>query len=99
PMMWIMCSTEDFNDIADARTRARANEPWESYVSRVSTEAASPTLSTDPSRNHVVIIMGYNETTNEIAFSDSWGAAYHERWITLPEAEQVSLKRFYIISP
>jgi len=41
--------------------------------------------------------MGYNKETNEIAFSDSWGENYLERWITVPEAEQVSQKRFYVI--
>jgi hypothetical protein len=44
-----------------------------------------------------VLIIGYNKETNEIAFSDSWGERFIERWITIPEAEQVSQGRFYVI--
>ena len=44
-----------------------------------------------------MIIIGYNEDTNEIAFSDSWGERYKERWITIPEAGQISQQRFYVI--
>ncbi|HRQ87814.1 MAG TPA: C39 family peptidase [Bacteroidia bacterium] len=97
PMIWAMYSTDGFNETANARKEARADGSWDSYKSQVAAAAASPGLSPDTSTAHVVIIMGYNEATNEIAFSDSWGERYLERWITLPEAEQVSQKRFYVI--
>lgn len=97
PIMWALFSTSQFNDIATARTEKRKSESWGAYREEVLAAAEDPALSPDRDRGHVVIIMGYNEDTNEIAFSDSWGERYLERWITLPEAEQVSQSRFYII--
>jgi hypothetical protein len=63
----------------------------------VAAAAADPKLTPDSDRAHVVIIIGYNPETNEIAFSDSWGENYLERWISLPEAEQISQHRMYVI--
>jgi hypothetical protein len=45
----------------------------------------------------VVLIIGYNAETNEIAFSDSWGERYKERWMTLGEAESVSQQEFWMV--
>lgn len=97
PIIWAMLSTSEFNDTATERTALRKSEPWDSYVEVVAAASESPSLTPDQNRGHVVIIIGYNEETNEIAFSDSWGERYLERWITLPEAEQISQNRFYII--
>jgi len=99
PIMWACQSTEAFNRIATERTRARQEESWESYKATVAEAADDPSLAPDPSRGHVVIIIGYNEETEEIAFSDSWGERYRERWITVAEARQVSQDRFYLIEP
>ncbi len=97
PIIWGCYSTEEFNSTATKRTKMRQEETWSSYKTTVAGANESPGLYPDSSRSHVVIIMGYNEETNEIAFSDSWGERYLERWITLPEAQQVSQDRFYII--
>ncbi len=93
PIIWAMLSTPSLNETANARTKARAETPWDSYLASL----APADLAAEGSYGHVVIIMGYNEQSNEIAFSDSWGERYQERWITLPEAEQVSQERFYVI--
>ena len=63
----------------------------------VTAEAASNPMPKDKDTRHVVLIIGYNKDTNEIAFSDSWGDDYKERWITLQEAQFVSDDRFYVI--
>jgi len=97
PIIWALFSTDEFNKVANERTSSRKTDAWESYTEKVNAAAAAPGLTPDDSTSHVVIIMGYNESTNELAFSDSWGEKYLERWITLPEAEQVSQNRFYII--
>jgi len=97
PIIWACYSTSEFNNTANSRTRMRKEVNWGEYESVVAAANESPGLTPDRSRGHVVIIMGYNEATNEIAFSDSWGQRYLERWITIPEAEQVSQQRFYII--
>ena len=95
-MIWAMFSTEEFNEFSTERTKSR-KDSWESHKNAVVAAAADPKLTPDRSRAHVVIIIGYNAETNEIAFSDSWGERYLERWITLPEAEQISQKRLYVI--
>lgn len=39
---------------------------------------------------HVCMIIGYNKTTGEIAFSDSWGPSFKERWMTVDEAKAMN---------
>ncbi len=102
PVMWGMFSTEEFNDIANERTKERkeilANEgDFAAFAAKVRQESESNTLPPDQTRSHIVIIIGYNEETNEIAFSDSWGERFTERWITIPEAHQISQDYFYVI--
>lgn len=98
PIMWGLYSTEEFNDIANERTQKRADGvPWDSYRDEVLAAAESARLPADNSKGHVVIIMGYNNETGEIAFSDSWGERYLERWITTAEASQISQGAFYVV--
>ena len=97
PIIWAIHSTKEFNETATERTKARQSESWESYQATVAVASEDPQLIPSNDRGHVVIIIGYNESTNEIAFSDSWGERYKERWITIPEGEIISQKRFYII--
>ena len=97
PVIWALYSTSKFNATANQRTKARKEGDWASYKSDVLAAAESNELPAERDKGHVVIIMGYNEETEEFAFSDSWGERYKERWITIAEAEQISQKRFYII--
>jgi hypothetical protein len=99
PLVWSMCSTKWFNKTANERTseRRKAND-WEAWKTRMreAAQAAKRREHAD-SNHHVVIIIGYNKETGEIAFSDSWGKRYTERWITLEEAKTVSNDRLYIV--
>jgi hypothetical protein len=98
PVMWCLYSTDQFNDTANKRTKERKGvTDWTAWKTKVTTESAANSLPKDKTTGHVVLIIGYNKTTNEIAFSDSWGERYKERWITLPEAEQISQQRFYVV--
>lgn len=98
PLMWCLFSTKEFNDTANKRTKERKDvTDWAGWKKKVTEEAAGNYLPKDRETAHVVLIIGYNKETNEIAFSDSWGERYKERWITLPEAEQVSQQRFYVV--
>jgi hypothetical protein len=98
PVMWCLYSTDKFNDTANERTKERKNVTnWASWKTKVTEESANNRLPPDKKTGHVVLIIGYNKDTNEIAFSDSWGERFKERWITLPEAEQVSQKEFYVV--
>ncbi len=98
PIIWALHSTDDFNKTANARTKERAAvSDWAQWKTKVAGEAASNPLRKERESGHVVLIIGYNKDTNEIAFSDSWGERYKERWITMPEAEMVSQKYFYVV--
>jgi hypothetical protein len=96
--MWTLCSTKGFNDTANKRTKERKTvTDWAAWRAKVAAEAATNSLPKDKDTRHIVLIIGYNKDTNEMAFSDSWGDDFKERWITLQEAEQVSDGRFYVV--
>ena len=98
PVMWSLFSTRDFNMIATIRTHERTDpETWNSYKIKVKKESRSNKLVKEKDKGHIVIIMGYNKETGGIAFSDSWGDRYKERWITIAEAQQISRDRFYVV--
>ena len=92
PVMWVMYSTKEYNDIADARTKERdgMTDPlaWKKSLA----EARKGQKALQPNRNegHMCMITGYNKVTGEVAVSDSWGPAFEERWILGIEASQVS---------
>lgn len=98
PIIWALYSTKGFNETANKRTEARKQvSDWAEWKTKVTGESATNQIEMDKETAHVVLIIGYNKDTNEIAFSDSWGERYKERWITISEAEQVSQKRFYVV--
>ena len=98
PVMWTLCSTKGFNETANKRTKERKTvTDWATWREKVTAEAAANSLPKDKDTRHIVLIIGYNKDTNEMAFSDSWGDDFKERWITLQEAEQVSDGRFYVV--
>jgi hypothetical protein len=45
------------------------------------------------------MIIGYNEKTNELAVSDSWGARFELRWVPVPVAAWASNGGFFMILP
>jgi hypothetical protein len=99
PILWQMCSLADYNAIANSRTRIRPSiKDWATYAVEVAKAAkiSAPKL-TAKTNFHLCMIIGYNEATNEIAVSDSWGKNYTIRWIHVDEAEAVSNKSGYVI--
>ncbi|YCM45529.1 C39 family peptidase [Verrucomicrobiaceae bacterium 227] len=99
PIMWQMCSLEGYNQIANQRTRQRKTESdFASYAQKIAVEAKRNALKLQARSNyHLCMIIGYNEATNEIAVSDSWGARYAIRWIHVEEAEAVNNGGGYVI--
>lgn len=98
PVIWALYSTKEFNDTANKRTTDRKQvTDWAQWKAQVTSESAANSLPKDKETAHVALIVGFNKTTGEIAFSDSWGERFKERWITAAEAEQVSQKRFYVV--
>lgn len=98
PVIWALYSTDEFNSTANKRSADRKQvTDWAQWKAQVTTDSTGHILPKDKETGHVVLIIGYNKNTNEIAFSDSWGEKYKERWITASEADQVSQKRFYVV--
>jgi hypothetical protein len=98
PVMWTLFSTKEFNDTANERTAERKEvTDWAEWTTRMEAIAKNPVLKPSNTNGHVVIIMGYNKDTGEIAFSDSWGEKYKERWITTAEADRISQRYYYVI--
>ncbi|MDB6080560.1 MAG: hypothetical protein JWO82_4307, partial [Akkermansiaceae bacterium] len=48
---------------------------------------------------HICMIVGYNEATNELAVSDSWGASYERRWVPCTVANWASSGGLFMILP
>lgn len=101
PLMWTMCSVEKYNEIADKNTESRTKvTDWKTYTSTIATENASLTASPKPEANHhICMIIGYNEATQEMAVSDSWGARFELRWVPVPVADWVSAGNIFMIQP
>lgn len=99
PVMWGMYATDEMNTAVQARLRDRQEmqDPaaWSGSLQPAREAAARWTK--DPEAAHLCMITGYNEQTGELAFSDSYGPGFEERWITAEEARAVSQDRFYVI--
>ncbi|HKK17232.1 MAG TPA: C39 family peptidase [Opitutales bacterium] len=99
PLMWTMYSTKAYNQLADTLTKRRRNatdyREWRSELRGILREV--PELQKDRTQGHLCMIVGYNDKTDEIAVSDSWGPRFELRWINAESAEKVSQGNFYII--
>lgn len=99
PIMWSMRSLDLYNDTANRRSRERESvTDWAAYAEKIA-EEAEENVDRLQSQNsyHLCMIIGYNEQTNELAVSDSWGKRYTIRWIHIDEAEAVTSGRGYVI--
>jgi hypothetical protein len=100
PMMWAVCVDRKFDSEITARTAERAamTDPkaWNERLSDA--RKAAKKIRNDPESGHVRMIIGYNEATGEIAFSDSWGPGAAERWMTEEEAQAISQGGYQFIN-
>jgi hypothetical protein len=92
PVIWALFSSGEFNQRANERMEARKGvSDWSAWNQEILQPARKASLQlpkeVDP---HVCLIIGYNLQTGEVAISDSWGAAYQERWMTQEEVIAVS---------
>lgn len=100
PIMWEMCSLPEYNAIANRRTQERESvADWGAYASKIAQEAeeSSKAMEDATENRHVCMIIGYNEQTQELAVSDSWGERYEIRWVHIDEASAVSNGRGFAI--
>jgi hypothetical protein len=100
PILWCMRSLEEYNTIANARSKERASvkdfSQWKETIS-LEAESVSDRLEVNESNHHICMIIGYNEETNELAVSDSWGARYALRWVHIDIAKAVTSRGGFVI--
>ena len=100
PILWGLHSTEQFNRIANERTRERVGvspDSWKETIKDASKQVkglARPHIS---EARHICIIHGFNKETEEVAFTDSWGDRYKERWVGAEEALHFSQNNCWVI--
>ena len=99
PLMWSMCSVDSYNEITDKNTAGRAGGDA-AFRETISAKALKLAEKDKPENNrHICMIIGYNQSTNEIAVSDSWGKQFELRWVPLEVADWVSAGKLFMILP
>ncbi len=96
-----MRSLDSYNKIANANTLKRKTvTDWTQWAKDIAAEAETLAKTESEQDNyHICMIVGYNEETDELAVSDSWGARYERRWVPAPVADWASSGGLFLILP
>ena len=94
-----MRSLGQYNEVANKRTKEREDvDDFSVWASDVQSEAEKVAPQLSASANfHICMVIGYNESTNEVAVSDSWGPRYELRWVHLDIAKAVTSRGGFVI--
>lgn len=87
PIMWRLMSTPSFQQAANENTAKRNGKEI----------GASGQSEDTSSGGHICLIVGYNEKTQEIAISDSWGERFTERWVPVADMEKATIGEMNVI--
>ncbi len=100
PIMWAMFVERAVDRAVTERSLQRESvSDWDAYRALLKPHRKNARgIRTDRENGHMCMIIGYNEETDEIAISDSWGPSYAERWITEEEANAISQGQFTVIN-
>lgn len=90
PLIWSMYVIPDVEMLAASQTASRRDKDLAQWQKDVSQFKLGKKLKIDEETAHVRLIIGYNEKTQEVAYSDSWGPEHAERWMTMDAAKAVS---------
>ncbi len=101
PVMWRMCSAKEYNAAANGNTATRKNvTDWDAHAADVALSHLDLIKSPKPASNHhLCLIIGYNEKTQELAVSDSWGASFELRWVPVTVANWANNGGIFMILP
>lgn len=95
PLIWSRSAANESSELARARAMMRGKfSSTEEYREQLDREEKKtvPMLK-NIANGHNCLIVGYNEKTREIAFSDSWGKGHEVCWITEREARVISIRK------
>ena len=99
PVLWQMRSLTAYNEVANRRTKERSKvEDFSDWSAQIAEEAEGlvPQLSAE-ANYHICMVVGYNEATNEVGVSDSWGPRYELRWVHVDIARAVTSRGGFVI--
>lgn len=101
PVMWTMRSLKPYNETANGNTSKRGRvTDWAAWAKEIAAQAAEVVKQeSEQDAHHICMIVGYNEATNELAVSDSWGPQYERRWVPAPVANWASSGGLFMILP
>ena len=100
PVLWQMRSLTAYNEIANRRTKERSKvEDFSAWAVEIAEEAEGvvPQLESVEANYHICMVVGYNEATNEVGVSDSWGPRYELRWVNVDVARAVTSRGGFVI--
>lgn len=102
PVMWVMRTSEALASTFSTRTANRKGvtdwAQWKESLKDIRRGAKRMSFGGPNAGFHMCLLIGYNKDTNELCFTDSWGSDYAERWITVEEAQAMSLDDFLVIT-
>jgi hypothetical protein len=98
PVIWGLYSTDNFNRLADDNSEARGHSTGLFTSKPGLSPAVLASLTPDSQTGHACLIIGYNKSTNEIAFTDSWGPRFTERWVPAEAAQKISQDEFWVLA-
>ena len=96
-----MRSLKDYNKVANENTKRRKDvTDWSDWGATIAEESKS-LIKQDriEANHHLCMIVGYNEASEELAVSDSWGASFERRWVPLGVAAWASSGGLFMILP
>ena len=97
PIIWRMWSTNVYGERANQNTHARQTMTTEQWLKTLKKQKKIKDVHEGP---HICLIIGYNETTNEIAVSNSWGqSAAAFWWVRMEDAEVVARGKLVYLKP
>ena len=100
PILWQMRSLNSYNALINQKTAQRRKvtdfRTWASSIKKEAQQLSSKFKSQEVN-HHICMIIGYNEKTQELAVSDSWGLGYELRWVHIDIAQSVTSPGGFVI--
>jgi hypothetical protein len=91
PLLWETYEVPEVEELSNKQTSLRNQstpEQWQKNIKEFRKD-----IRFTEGETRIRLIVGYNDATDEIAFSDPLGEGYQERWVTLPVANKISVTK------